>query len=84
VSAKDDTVDFISRYFAPSYGLPEDPVTGSAHCCLAPYWGKRLTKERLHARQASMRAGEIWCELSNDRVKLTGKAVLTLQGMLLL
>ena len=84
VSAKDNTVDFVSRYFAPSYGLPEDPVTGSAHCGLAPYWGKRLGKERLHARQVSERGGEMLCELSNDRVKLTGKAVLTLQGTLLL
>jgi len=84
VSAKDNTADFISRYFAPSYGLPEDPVTGSANCGLAPYWGKRLGKERLHARQVSERGGEISCELSEGRVKLTGKAVLTLQGMLLL
>jgi len=84
VSAKDDGVDFVSRYFAPSYGLAEDPVTGSAHCGLAPYWGKRLGKECLHARQVSERGGEMWCEISEDRVKLKGKAVLTLQGTLLL
>ena len=82
VSAKDDTVDFVSRYFAPSYGLPEDPVTGSAHCSLTPYWAGRLGKERLHAKQLSERGGEMWCEMSGNRVKLTGKAVLTLQGEL--
>ena len=80
VSAKDDTVDFVSRYFAPGYGLPEDPVTGSAHCGLAPHWAKRLGKGRLHAKQVSERGGEMWCEMSGDRVKLTGKAVLTLHG----
>ena len=82
VSAKDDDVDFVSRYFAPSYGLPEDPVTGSAHCGLTPYWGKRLGKQGLLARQLSERGGGMWCELSADHVKLTGKAALTLQGTL--
>jgi len=82
VSAKDSIVDFVSRYFAPSYGLPEDPVTGSAHCGLTPYWRERLGKDRLHAMQLSERGGRMWCEMAGDRVKLTGKAVLTLRGTL--
>ncbi len=74
--------DFVSRYFAPSYGIPEDPVTGSAHCALAPYWANRLKKTQLHARQLSERGGELWCELAGDRVLLKGKAVLTMQATL--
>jgi len=72
--------DFVSRYFAPSYGIPEDPVTGSAHCLLAPYWAHRLGKSKLHARQLSERGGEITCELVGDRVVLKGNAVLTMKG----
>jgi PhzF family phenazine biosynthesis protein len=82
--AKDNDVDFVSRYFVPSYGIPEDPVTGSTHCSLAPYWGARLGKTSLHARQVSTRGGEIWCELAGDRVVLKGKSVLTLRGSLFL
>ncbi len=82
VTAPGDTADFVSRYFAPSYGVPEDPVTGSAHCVLTPYWAKRLGKTRLHAVQVSQRGGELWCEMRGDRVVLKGKAVLTLQGEL--
>jgi PhzF family phenazine biosynthesis protein len=87
VTAPDDTgpdneVDFVSRYFAPSYGVPEDPVTGAAHCALAPYWAKRLQKTSLHALQVSERGGEIWCEIAGDRVILKGDAVLTMQGTL--
>jgi PhzF family phenazine biosynthesis protein len=82
VTARGDDVDFVSRYFAPSYGIPEDPVTGSAHCILAPYWAKRLGKSKLHARQLSERGGELWCEVAGDRVFLRGKAVLTLEGCL--
>lgn len=74
--------DFVSRYFAPSYGVPEDPVTGSAHCALAPYWSKRLGKKQLHARQLSERGGELWCEVAGDRVMLKGNAVVTLEGKL--
>jgi PhzF family phenazine biosynthesis protein len=74
--------DFVSRYFVPSYGIPEDPVTGSTHCSLTPYWAQRLGKTSLHARQVSERGGEMWCELSDDRVILKGKAVLTMQGSL--
>jgi len=82
LTAPGDKVDFVSRYFAPSYGVPEDPVTGSVHCALAPYWTKRLNKTHLHARQLSQRGGELWCEWSGDRVALEGAAVLTLKGSL--
>ncbi|MFZ0200670.1 MAG: PhzF family phenazine biosynthesis protein [Candidatus Sulfotelmatobacter sp.] len=74
--------DFVSRYFAPSYGIPEDPVTGSTHCSLAPYWAKRLGKTSLHARQVSERGGELCCEVRESRVIVKGNAVLTLQGEL--
>ena len=67
--------DFVSRYFAPKFGIPEDPVTGSAHCELTPYWAARLGKNRLSARQVSKRGGDILCELRSDRVKLAGRAV---------
>ena len=72
--------DFVSRFFAPSKGVPEDPVTGSAHCTLIPYWSKRLGKNRLHARQVSERGGELWCEDRGDRVSMAGKAVCFLEG----
>lgn len=72
--------DFISRFFAPRVGVPEDPVTGSAHCVLTPYWAQRLGKQKLHARQLSVRGGELWCELAGDRVKIAGHAVLYLKG----
>ncbi len=84
VTAPGKQSDFVSRYFAPSYGIPEDPVTGSTHCSLAPYWAQRLGKTSLHARQVSERGGELWCELAGDRVMLKGKAVLTMQGSLLI
>jgi PhzF family phenazine biosynthesis protein len=82
VSAPGDSADFVSRYFAPGYGIPEDPVTGSAHCALTPYWANRLGKQRLHARQLSRRGGELWCEMAGDRVMLRGKALLTMRGSL--
>jgi PhzF family phenazine biosynthesis protein len=81
-TASGHDADFVSRYFAPSYGIPEDPVTGSAHCALTPYWAKRLSKAELHARQLSERGGELWCKLQEDRVILKGQAVLTMQGSL--
>lgn len=84
ITAPGSDADFVSRYFAPSYGVPEDPVTGSAHCSLALYWGERLAKKRLHARQLSSRGGEIWCEWAGDRLIITGDAVLTLRGSLLI
>ena len=82
VTAQGGDVDFVSRYFAPSYGIPEDPVTGSAHCALAPYWANRLGKSKLHARQLSERGGEVCCEVAGDRVLLKGKAVVTMEGFL--
>lgn len=82
ITAPGRDCDFVSRYFAPSYGVPEDPVTGSAHCALAPYWSERLKKTRLFARQLSTRGGELWCEVAGDRVILQGQAVITLAGSL--
>ena len=84
ITAPGTDCDFVSRYFAPSYGIPEDPVTGSTHCSLGPYWAGRLGKTRLHARQVSERGGELWCEVKGDRVLLKGNAVLTLEGELLI
>jgi PhzF family phenazine biosynthesis protein len=75
-----DGVDFVSRYFAPNHGVDEDPVTGSAHCVLIPYWAARLGKARLNARQISARGGELFCTLRGDRVTLAGRAVLYLEG----
>jgi PhzF family phenazine biosynthesis protein len=72
--------DFVSRYFAPHAGIPEDPVTGSAHCTLVPYWADRLRKTRLHARQISRRGGELHCELEGSRVRLSGRATLYMEG----
>jgi PhzF family phenazine biosynthesis protein len=82
VTARGNDVDFVSRYFSPSYGFPEDPVTGSVHRILAPYWAKRLGKTKLHAQQLSDRGGELWCEVVGDHVLLKGKAVVTLEGSL--
>jgi len=73
-------VDFVSRFFAPQAGIPEDPVTGSAHCTLIPYWAERLGKSQLTARQISRRGGELFCELSGDRVRIGGQAVTYLAG----
>ena len=72
--------DFVSRFFGPQSGIPEDPATGSAHCALAPYWAARLGKTKLHARQLSARGGELWCAVAGDRVKIAGRAVLYLRG----
>jgi PhzF family phenazine biosynthesis protein len=77
----DATYDFVSRYFAPAKGIPEDPVTGAAHCMLAPYWAKRLGKTEFRAFQASRRGGEIVCRLAGDRVELEGSCVFYLEGM---
>ena len=76
----DGGYDFVSRYFAPAKGIPEDPVTGAAHCMLAPYWGKRLRKTELRAYQASPRGGEMTCRLKDDRVELEGTCVFYLVG----
>jgi PhzF family phenazine biosynthesis protein len=75
-------VDFISRFFAPDAGIPEDPVTGSAHCILTPYWAARLGKQQLHAKQVSQRGGELWCALAGDRVHIAGHAVTYLRGQI--
>jgi PhzF family phenazine biosynthesis protein len=72
--------DFVSRYFAPAKGIPEDPVTGSAHCMLAPYWAKRLKKTEFRAFQASRRGGAVGCRLRGDRVELQGSCVFYLEG----
>ena len=82
VTAPGNDSDFVSRYFAPGYGVPEDPVTGSAHCSLTPYWSKQLGKSHLHARQLSERGGELWCDLAGERVILKGDAVVTMRGTL--
>jgi predicted PhzF superfamily epimerase YddE/YHI9 len=75
-----ETYDFISRYFAPAKGIPEDPVTGAAHCMLAPYWSERLGKPTLRAFQASRRGGEIICRVMGNRVELEGSCVFYLEG----
>jgi PhzF family phenazine biosynthesis protein len=80
VSAPGDEVDFVSRFFAPRAGLPEDPVTGSAHCTLMPYWAARLGRNTLRARQVSARVGELECELRGDRVAIAGRSVEYLRG----
>ena len=80
VTAPGKDVDFVSRFFAPKVGVPEDPVTGSAHCTLIPYWANRLKKKKLHALQLSSRCGELFCEDMNDRVKIAGSAALYLKG----
>ncbi|MBI1206940.1 MAG: PhzF family phenazine biosynthesis isomerase [Azospirillum sp.] len=75
-------VDFVSRFFAPAHGIPEDPVTGAAHCMLTPYWAMRLGRGRLKARQVSRRGGALDCGLVGDRVLMTGRAVLYLEGQI--
>lgn len=79
-SAKGDSVDFVSRFFAPASGINEDPVTGSAHCTLTPYWSTVLKKKTLTAKQISKRGGDLYCELVGDRVKISGKAITYLIG----
>ena len=80
VTAPGSNCDFVSRFFAPAKGVPEDSVTGSSHCTLIPYWAKRLGKNSLHARQISARGGELWCEMHGDRVRIAGHGVLFLEG----
>jgi predicted PhzF superfamily epimerase YddE/YHI9 len=77
---EDGAYDFVSRYFAPAKGIPEDPVTGAAHCMLAPYWAQRLNQTEFHAFQASKRGGEIICRLVNNRIELEGNCVFYLEG----
>ncbi len=80
VTAKGDEVDFVSRFFAPKVGIREDPVTGSSHCELIPFWAERLKKESMTAKQLSQRGGTLYCRNCGDRVKIAGKAVLYLKG----
>ena len=84
VTAPGRDCDFVSRCFAPREGIPEDPVTGSTHCVLIPYWAKRLGKNVLHARQLSKRGGVLFCEFRGDRVKIAGKAVKVIEGSVIL
>jgi PhzF family phenazine biosynthesis protein len=80
ITAPGKKVDFVSRFFAPGSGVDEDPVTGSAHTTLTPYWSQRLNKKRMKARQLSKRGGRLICELRDDRVLISGKAVTYLKG----
>lgn len=80
VTAKGTDADFVSRFFAPGVGVNEDPVTGSAHTSMVPFWATRLNKTELKALQLSERGGELWCTLSGDRVLIAGKAVTYLRG----
>lgn len=78
----DGGIDFVSRFFAPAQGVPEDPVTGSSHCTLVPYWAERLGKTELEARQLSRRGGALRCTLCGDRVSIAGRAILYLEGQI--
>jgi PhzF family phenazine biosynthesis protein len=80
VTAPGKEADFVSRFFAPAKGIPEDPVTGSAHCTLIPYWAARLGRTELTARQLSRRGGELYCRLRGYRVDIAGRAVEYLRG----
>jgi predicted PhzF superfamily epimerase YddE/YHI9 len=80
VTAKGKSADVVSRCFYPGAGIPEDPVTGSAHCNIIPYWSGKLGKAKLFARQLSPRGGALHCELAGDRVLMSGKCVLFLKG----
>jgi len=84
VTAPGKGSDFVSRFFAPKAGVPEDPVTGSAHCTLIPYWSERLRKKKLHALQVSQRGGELFCEHRGENVQIAGRAVTYLEGFILL
>jgi PhzF family phenazine biosynthesis protein len=82
VTAEGETADFVSRFFGPQSGIDEDPVTGSAHTTMIPYWATELKKTRLFARQLSSRGGELWCEHKGDRVSISGHAVTYMSGTL--
>jgi len=84
VSAPGINCDFVSRFFAPKFGINEDPVTGSAHCSLVPYWSDKLGKNTLHAIQLSKRGGELFCEMKGDRVIISGKVVEYMNGQIIL
>ena len=80
VTSESEKYDFVSRFFGPKCGIDEDPVTGSSHTQLAPYWSKQLGKKEMLAKQLSSRGGELYCEISGNRVKISGNAVKYLQG----
>jgi len=80
VTAPGTTVDFVSRFFAPQVGIPEDPVTGSAHTSLTPFWSARLDKKVLTAMQLSRRQGHLWLKMNGDRVAISGQAITYLKG----
>lgn len=82
VTAPGGKFDFVSRFFAPAVGVNEDPVTGSAHTMLAPYWSDRLGKNELTARQVSKRGGTVYCKMRGDRVEISGEAITYLEGMI--
>ena len=84
VAARGDDTDFVSRVFTDYFDIPEDPVTGSAHAVMTPYWAERLGRDRLTAYQASARGGRLTCEAAGDRVYLTGGAVTVIEGTFLL
>src|SRR6185295_895759 len=79
-TAPGDTVDFVSRFFAPRAGIPEDPATGSSHCTLAPYWASRLGKSELVAKQISVRGGDLICKIHGERVSIAGRTAEYLRG----
>ncbi len=80
VTAKGGKSDFVSRFFCPKYGIREDPVTGSSHCTLIPYWNEKLKKSQLHAFQLSKRGGELFCKYRNNRVSIAGSAICYMHG----
>lgn len=80
VTAAGSDCDFVSRFFAPNCGIPEDPVTGSAHSTLVPFWSEKLNKTALHAKQLSKRGGELWCKHEGDRVTMSGHCVFYMKG----
>ena len=84
VTSRGENVDFVSRFFAPQIGVPEDPVTGSAHCELIPLWAEKLNKNKLTAKQLSSREGTLYCEYLNDRVIIGGEAVTVMSGELII
>ncbi len=83
-TAPGDECDFVSRFFVPALGIPEDPVTGSAHCVLTPYWSQRLKKNKLVARQISTRGGELYCTNAADRTLIAGRAVKFMEGTIII
>jgi PhzF family phenazine biosynthesis protein len=82
VTAPGEVADFVSRFFAPKFGISEDPVTGSAHCALIPFWAESLNKQDLKARQLSARGGELFCSNRGERVMIAGRAVSYMQGVI--